>query len=233
VDVEEERVRYVIEHTEVVRPPRQKLSTFGVTNVHYYLITKPSYAELLGNVNETVVREGRVVAERPKIVTPSYLFNLFEGFEHGGEFAQFLAHKYGPHEPGLMYRYKNEPKEVNIISSPLGAVVERLNGIIDTKEDPLAAVIKGVDEMWDVSLMKFIHDITSGSLRSNIMDFGRRGLLDVDRAGIPRDAREGIEELFEQVQRGDADPAQLKMELDRWGLFPEYEDRFLSLFRKR
>jgi hypothetical protein len=27
--------------------------------------------------------------------------------------------------------------------------------------------------------------------------------------------------------------AQLKEELDRWGLFEEYEDRFLALFRRK
>ncbi|HJX70071.1 MAG TPA: hypothetical protein VJ441_03145, partial [Dehalococcoidia bacterium] len=78
----EERIQYAIEHTEVVRPPRQDLATFGITNVYYYLVTEPVYAELLGKAEETVVREGRVIAERPKIVTPYYLLNLFDGFEH-------------------------------------------------------------------------------------------------------------------------------------------------------
>ena len=41
-----------------------------------------------------------------------------------------------------------------------------------------------------------------------------------------------IEGLFRQVGKGEADPTRLKLELDRWGLFPDYEDRFLGLFRK-
>jgi len=60
----DERIQYAIEHTEVVRPPEQSLATFGTTNIYYYLVT-----ELMESAN--VVREGRVIAARPKIVTPS------------------------------------------------------------------------------------------------------------------------------------------------------------------
>ncbi|MCJ7618281.1 MAG: hypothetical protein MUO43_17270, partial [Desulfobacterales bacterium] len=65
----DERIQYVIEHTEVLRAPTQSLATFGTTNIYYYLVT-----ELAEWVN--VVREGRVIAAKPKIVTPSYLINL-------------------------------------------------------------------------------------------------------------------------------------------------------------
>jgi hypothetical protein len=47
------------------------------------------------------------------------------------------------------------------------------------------------------------------------------------------DARQRIDELFTQVERGEADSSVLKVELDRWDLFSEYEDRFLSLFRSK
>jgi len=229
----EEKIRYVMGHTEVLRPPKQALATFGTSNIYYYLVTEPSYAELVDGVEETVVREGRVTAERPRIITPSYLINLFEGFEHGMEYAEFMLRAYGPHEPGLLYRYKNEPKEVNIVSHPLNVVVGNLNEQLDRTGDPLAAIIKGVDEMWDVSLMKFIHDFTRRSLRSNVIDLERKGLLDMDSAGVPREARDRIEGLFPQVREGRREPSELKMELDRWGLFEEYEDRFFSLFGKR
>ena len=35
-----------------------------------------------------------------------------------------------------------------------------------------------------------------------------------------------------EASKGDIAPQVLKEELDRWNIFPEYEDRFLSLFRK-
>src|SRR5690606_40409277 len=55
--------------------------TFGISDIHYYLLTEPVYTDITGNTEETVVREGRVIAERPKIVTPYYLVNLFQRSE--------------------------------------------------------------------------------------------------------------------------------------------------------
>jgi proteasome assembly chaperone (PAC2) family protein len=45
-------------------------------------------------------------------------------------------------------------------------------------------------------------------------------------------AKERIEELFAQAEKDRAKAFELKQELDRLGLFKEYEDRFLDLFRK-
>ena len=47
---------------------------------------------------------------------------------------------------------------------------------------------------------------------------------------IPNGAMHRIEGLFQQVKDG-LDPAILKKELDRWGLFEQYQDRFFALFR--
>ncbi len=229
----DDRIKYAIEHTEVLRPPKQNLATFGVTNIYYYLLTEPVYSELVGRTEETVVREGRVVAERPKIVTPSYLVNLFQGFQHSREYAEFILREYGPHEPGLLYTYRNELDETNILSSSLNEVFSTINQKIDKKGDPLSAIIKGVDEMWDVSLMKFIHDLTRSSLRGNVMELGMRGFLDIDKAGIPRHTRYMVEQLFEEVKEDRGKAPELESELRRWNLFEEYEDRFLHLFRKR
>lgn len=229
---EDEDVRLAIKQTEVLKLPRQTLATFGTTNVHYYLLTKPVYAELLEK-EETVVREGRVSAERPRIVTPSYLARL-EGFgEHARKYLDIVISRYGPHVPGLLYSYKNEPKELTIVSDGIDMVAGRLVEKIDREGDRLAAIIKGVDGLWDVSLLKFITELTEGSLRSNLTELGGRGLLEMDPAGIPSDARYRIEDLFQKVTAGECDPSELKKELDRWDLFSEYEDRFLDLFRKR
>ena len=227
----DEQIRYAIQHTEVLRFPRQSLATFGTTNINYYLLTKPVYAEIVDK-EETVIREGRVSAERPKIITPSYLTRL-EGFgENARKYLEVVMSEYGPHAPGLLYSYKNEPKGLSIVSDGLGVVVGRLNEQIDRETNRLAAIIQGVDELWDVSLLKFIRELTEGSLRSNLAELGSRGLLDIDYAGIPRDARYRIEWLFHQVASGEYEPSELKRELDRWDLFPEYEDRFLNLFRR-
>ena len=232
MDTDDARIEYAISHTEVLRPPKQTLSTFGTTNIYYYLLTEPSYKEFVEGEEETVVREGRVRAERPKVVTPSYLINV-EGFsEQAKRYLQMIGREYGTNTPGLFYGYKNEPKELNIASSNMDYVVHNLHEKIDREGDQLATIIKGVDELWDVSLLKFIFDMTRYSLGNNVLELGRRGLLDVDRKGVPMEARQSIERLFDEVNNGELDPSALKMELDRWGLFEEYEDRFFRLFGK-
>jgi hypothetical protein len=232
MDVDDERIRLAVEHTEVLRLPKQKLATFGTTNVYYYLVTKPAYSELVGNVTETVVREGRVVAQRPRIVTPYYLSRL-EGFSPSAKrYFDRLTRTYGSDSLGLVYTYRNKPEELNIVSDNLPSVVNKLNAEIDTRGDPLASIIKGEDELWDVSLMKFIYELTRNSALNNLSQMGRRGLLDIDTSGIPVDVRVRIDELFSKVVKGEVEPRELKDELERWDLFEEYEDRFFSLFRK-
>jgi len=114
----------------------------------------------------------------------------------------------------------------------MNSVVRNLDEKIDKEGNQLATIIKGIDELWDVSLLKFIFDMTRYSVGSNLSELGRRGLLNVDRKGVPLEARQSIEQLFDEVKNGELDPSALKMELDRWGLFEEYEDRFFRLFGK-
>lgn len=232
MDINDERIRDAVERTEVLRAPRQALFTFGRTSIYYYLITEPAYADLIGGSIETVIREGRVLAEKPKIVTPHYLSGL-EGFSTDArKYFDAIIESYGPHIPGLLYTYRNEPKELNIVSNDWKAVVDKLNAEIDRRGDPLAAIIKGSDELWDVSLVKFIFEMTQRSVGTNLGEMGSRGLLRMDTKGVPADARLRIEALFTQVSRGEIAPAVLKEELDRWDLYEEYEDRFLAIFRK-
>jgi hypothetical protein len=110
-------------------------------------------------------------------------------------------------------------------------VVERINKEIDSKGNPLSTIIKGVDEMWDVSVLKFIYEVTENSVGHHVSEMGSRGHFDIDRLGVPQGAKQRIEEMFSMVKSGEMEPADLKLELDRWGMFTEYEDRFLSLFR--
>ena len=232
MDIDDERIRDAVRHTEILRPPKRSLATFGTTNIYYYLLTEPAYAELVKSATETVIREGRVIAERPKIVTPYYLSRL-EGFSSDAKrYFDTLIKTYGPNAPGLFYTYKNEPKELTIVSDSLLSVVDKLNDDIDKRGDPLTSIIRGQDELWDVSLMKFIYEMTRSSLPNNLLQMETRGLLDVDSSGIPADARVRIEELFSMVSKGELEPSELKKELDRWGLFEEYEDRFFSIFGK-
>ena len=232
MDIDDDRIEYAARHTEILRPPKQSLSTFGITNVYYYLVTEPIYSELVRDTTETVIREGRVITEKPRIVTPYYLSRL-EGFSSDARrYFDMLLKTHGPDTPGLFYTYKNEPKGLSIVSDNWLSVVNKLNDEIDKRGDPLTSIIKGADELWDISLLKFIYEITRSSLRNNLLQLRSRGLLDIDSSGIPVDARVKIEELFRQVSTGEREPHDLERELDYWNIFGEYEDRFFAIFKK-
>ena len=234
MDEVDHRLAEAIENTLVVRPPKQALATFGTTAIRYYLVTEPAYHGLAqsGTEPEAVVREGLVRAERPHVVTPYYL-SRHEGFgEHAQEYLDHLLQEYGPDTPGLLYTYKNEAMETSVVTGTPDEVASRIGSRLDREERNLEAVVRGVDELWDVSLMKFIYNLTSSSVDSNVSELRGRGLLGMED-GVPREARQRIEMLIEQAREGTADPSDVHRELERWGLFEEYQDRFLNLFKRR
>lgn len=54
-----------------------------------------------------------------------------------------------------------------------------------------------------------------------------------EEEGLSADDRDRVERLFEQAQGDRSKAYELKQELDRLGIFAEYENRFLDLFKKR
>ncbi|MBN1189763.1 MAG: hypothetical protein JXA46_08425 [Dehalococcoidales bacterium] len=228
----ENRIRLAVMNTQIIRAPKQSLATFGTTNVYYYLVAEAAFNDIARS-SETVIREGRVIAERPKIVTPYYLSRV-QGFSpEAKKYFEMLLNNLDSNSPGLFYAYRNEPKELNIVSENLPEVLARLNTEVDQKGDPLTSIIKGEDLLWDVSILKFIYEITQRSVGDNFRQLNQRGLLNMDSSGIPADARMRFETLFDLVSRGEMEPSELKTELDRWGVFEEYQDRFFSLFKKK
>ena len=219
--------------TEVIRAPRQLLLTFGVTTLDYYVITEPSYSEVIPGPPEAVVRQGRVAAQRPTVVTPGYMSRLNGFGDDAYRYFGDLARQFGPNSPGLLYSYSNEPGEMNIVEGTSRDVAERINSRLTSDDKALSAVIRGVDELWDVSLLKFIFEYTMASISANVDELGSRGLMSPDpRHGVPRAAIHHIETLFLRAEPGD-DPSELKRELDRWDLFDRYQDRFFGLFKRR
>jgi hypothetical protein len=221
----DDKIKYALEHTELVRSPQQSLSTFGSSVIDYYVVT-----ELVGNVS--VVRDGKVVAERPKIVTPAYLVNV-EGFSEQAKRYMATMARERPFESGIFYRYKNEPKGMNVVSEPAGQVISKLSSQIEEERNPLSTIIRGVEESWDVSLLMFMYELTSKSVRTDVAEFSRRGSLNMDGSGVPQGARDYIEELFEQARENLSRASELVVELNRWGLFQEYQDRFFALFSRK
>ena len=63
-------IKRAVERTVILRPPQQTLATFGITKIRYYMLTEPVSFNELEQREETVIREGAVIAQRPRVVTP-------------------------------------------------------------------------------------------------------------------------------------------------------------------
>src|SRR6266480_277800 len=67
---------YAIENTHVIVAPERQIATFGSTSFNFYLIS-----ELMDRVDQVRIRNGKIHAERPQILTPEHYYRLLlEGF---------------------------------------------------------------------------------------------------------------------------------------------------------
>ncbi len=221
-------IEYAVRHTELVRSPEQRLNTFGVTNVHYYLLAEP-----MDSVGETRIREGRVIAERPRIVTPHYFINVFEGFgDHSRKQAEALLSRYGFDPNILEYKYRNEMGDTWILSENISHVILKISGKIDDERDALAAILKCPDDAWQISLMMFIMSMTRSSASKNIAELDSRGLFE-RQYGIPKFVRDEIEDLLRAAAKDRSRIDELGSKLQSYGIFEQYQDRFFTLLRRR
>ena len=171
----EDNFQYAIENTQVILAPARQIATFGSTSFHFYLIS-----ELMDEANAVRVRNGRIHAERPQIMTPEHYSRLLlEGF---GEQAQsYVDRLRSEPERATLLRYGFQFRKSDVVEK---TVRETLDNVIATttreverSEEPLSAVIQGVDDAWEICLLKFTIDMIEQSAGRNMGDFRRRGLL--------------------------------------------------------
>jgi len=171
----EDDFQYALENTEVIRPPAGQIQTFGTTSFRFFLIT-----ECMDRVDQVRVRDGQVHAERPQIIAPGHYSKLLlEGFGDKAQgFADWLesnASQLAVLKYGFNFR-RGEVTE-NLINRPLAEVVDQVNRRVDEDANPLSAVIQGVDDAWEVCLLKFTVDLIQKSSGGNLGDFRSRGLV--------------------------------------------------------
>jgi hypothetical protein len=166
---------YALESTRVVREPSQLIETFGVTTFRFFLVT-----EFMDDAGRVRVRDGQIDAERPKIVSPHhYRKLLLDGFgEEAREYADWIeANAEGSKilRYGFQFRKSNVSEE--IIHAGKDEVLGRLTADLDIRGDTMAALIEGVDDAWEVCLLKFTMDLIQRSADENVSEWKRRGLL--------------------------------------------------------
>ncbi len=166
---------YAIENTRVIVPPRHRLETFGTSIVNYYLIT-----EEMDSINLSRVREGQIHAERPQIITPQHMARLLlEGF--GDEAHEFMDSVAGRLRNLAVLKYgfrirKSDARTYNV-AEPIDRTIENVRKRVAAKDDPFSAVLAGVDDAWEVSLLRFMIDLIAASAHGNLEDFRGRGMI--------------------------------------------------------
>ena len=137
----------------------------------------------MDRVNEVKLREGTIYAERPQLLTPEYHAKLMlENFgSKAEEFAEWLRQSGRPSATTLRYGFQFRRSEVSesVLHDSIETVSERVQKQVESRQEvePLSAVLKGVEDAWEVCLLKFTMDLVQGSGPGNVGDLRRRGLL--------------------------------------------------------
>ena len=166
---------YAIENTQVILAPERQIATFGSTSFKFYLIS-----ELMDRVDHVRIRNGKIHAERPQIFTPEhYCRLLLEGFGEKAERYVDQLRERARNIAVLRYGFQFRKTDLSEQTLPdsIDAVINRTKRRVEGADEPLSAIIRGVDDAWEVCLLKFTIDMVERSAGSNFGDLRKRGLL--------------------------------------------------------
>lgn len=158
--------------TVIVKRRRHSLFTFGVTRLPYIFVAKSEI-----DPHDTIVREGRVVVEKPHILIPGYN-PRFEGFEMegdaplSGEDIKYILLARRIQLPAL--RYVNTPDHLTVeqvsVDAKVGDVCNRLDG----RDDTQTGVIRGEDKFFPFPLLLYVSEMIQRSAGDNLVEFLER-----------------------------------------------------------
>jgi hypothetical protein len=164
-----------LKQTEIIRPRIQPLLTFAATEMPYIFLAESSV-----NIGDTVVRKGKVYAEKPSILLPGDM-PYFEGFRFEEEMdttesmvTNFLFIR-GIRFPS--YRYNNMAQSLDVMEASLKRAEDKFRGALQKKEDVHTGLIMGPEDCWQFSVLIYICSMAARSADRDI-----RNILDeIDR----------------------------------------------------
>jgi hypothetical protein len=165
---------YAAKSARFLVEPSHSLETFGNTLVNYHLIS-----EIADRPNKIRIREGRLEAHQPLVITPNFSHIETEGFgDEARAYLEFLKEN----EKNLRilqygYHLKSDNFSEQIITDRLSVVTERVKAEVLASNDKFAAVVQSVDEPWDVALVELWLREVNRSARHNIRELDERGEL--------------------------------------------------------
>lgn len=162
----------------MVVAPKRQIQTFGNTTFRFQLVT-----ELMDRAHEVRIRYGTIQAQKPQIITPQhYAKLLLEGFgSDAEEFADWLSKQPASRLPAVAalkygFQIRRTDMRETVVHQPLEEVLDQLTIAAEGLEDPLSAVIQGVEEGWEIGLLKLTIDLVHGSAGANWGDLRQHGL---------------------------------------------------------
>lgn len=172
-------IQYALETTRVLREPDHRIQTFGETSFEFQLLSEP-----MDRVGEVRIRSGKVEAQRPQILRPEPYRDIeLDGFHpEARERMERMIEKFrseGRDLAFLQYGFRFRRGEVHeeVVRDSIEAVRERVMEEIRRSGNPALAIIEGVDDTWEVSLLKFSFEMIMRSHQINAFDFRRKGLI--------------------------------------------------------
>ncbi|MDF7825247.1 hypothetical protein P4B35_14580 [Pontiellaceae bacterium B12227] len=214
---------YAVNNTELISSPSGHLETFGDTVVNYYLV-----CQQMDSIEKVVVREGHLKALKPAIITPQSLGQVDVGDlgDEAKEYADWLA-EHANELRIIQYGFALEKKELKeyTVTDHIDNVLDRVKTDVASLNDPLSAILIGVDDPWEVCLMKLMVDLVQHSAQGNMQDFQQQS-LDLKKRLI-----DNIDQAFLEASRDATKINGLADMLKNNGLWEKYEDRFFALVK--
>ncbi|VGO15631.1 hypothetical protein PDESU_04216 [Pontiella desulfatans] len=214
---------YAVNNTELISTPTNRLETFGDTVVNYYLV-----CQQMDSTEKVVVREGHLKALKPAIITPGALGQVDVGDlgEEARQYAEWLK-EHANDLRILQYGFSLQKQELKeyIVTDHIDNVLARVKTEVAELNDPLSAILVGVDDPWRVCLMKLMVELVQHSAQANIQDLQQQS-LDLKKRLV-----DNIDQAFLEASRDPGRINALADMLKQNGLWSTYEDRFFALVK--
>ncbi len=162
----EEKWKKAVSKTEIIRARMTNLLTFESTVLSYVFL-----AESIVNPGDTVVRKGKIVAEKPLLLLPEN-FPQFEGFDFKKDLkandnsVRTLFIMRGISFPSL--KYQNVTSAIDISEGSLAKAIKESKEKLEKKEDLTTGLLIGPEDCWQLSLLLYIATLVSKSASSDI-----------------------------------------------------------------
>lgn len=214
---------YAVNNTELVTTPTSRLETFGDTLVNYYLV-----CQQMDSTEKVIVREGRMKALKPSIITPDVLGQVDVGDlgDEARQYADWLA-EHADDLHILQYGFALQKQELKeyVVTDHIDNVLDRIKTDVGEMDDPLSSILIGVDDPWQVCLLKLMVELVQNSAMGNMQDIQKS--VETRKSSL----MVSIERGFLEASR---DPSKINELADRLrtnNLWEKYEDRFFALVK--